>query len=391
MGDIFMTELICRIFIKNKEPSDPKTREAYGTLAGAVGILLNFLLCAIKLLGGALSGSVAIVADALNNLSDAAAQVISIISFKISSKPADREHPYGHARIEYVASLAVSFLIIFIAAELLKSSAERLFGGEKTSFEPIAVIILGVSVLAKLWLFLFNRKIANKINSNVMKATAADSISDAAATFAVLVSSLVLKFFGIDLDAYMGIAVSILIFIAGIKVLNEAKNFIIGQAPDEETIKIIKDTVLSHNEALGIHDLMVHSYGVGTTIASLHVEVDGSADIFKTHDAIDNIEKELFSEYGIQCTVHMDPIVTDDDAVNSMRIMVAKIVEEIDESWQIHDFRMVVGETHTNLIFDTVIPFECKMKSSDASQLISDRITEKLGKSYFAVITIDKG
>ena len=386
-----MTELVCRIFIKNKDVSDPKVRTAYGTLAGTVGIVLNFILCAFKILAGVISGSVAIVADALNNLSDAAAQVISIISFKISSKPADREHPYGHARIEYVASLAVSFLIIFIAIELLKTSVEKIFSPEETVFELVSAIILGVSVLAKLWLFIFNRKIADKIKSSVMKATAADSVSDAAATFAVLISTLILKFFGIDVDAYMGIAVSVLIFVAGIKVLNEAKNFIIGQAPDEETVEAIKSAVLAHEETLGIHDLMVHGYGAGTTIASLHVEVDGSADIFKTHDAIDNIEKELFSKHGIQCTIHMDPIVTDDEAVNSMRLMVSKIVEEIDGNWQIHDFRMVVGDTHTNLIFDAVIPFECKLKNSEVTDVISKKITETLGNNYFAVITIDKG
>lgn len=386
-----MTELICRIFVKSRDTSDPKAREAYGTLAGAVGIVLNFILCVFKILAGVISGSVAIVADALNNLSDAAAQVISIISFKISSKPADREHPYGHARIEYVASLAVSFLIIFIAIELLKTSFQKLFNPEETVFELISAIILGVSVLAKLWLFTFNRKIADKINSSVMKATAADSVSDAAATFAVLVSTLILKFFGLDIDAYMGIAVSVLIFIAGIKVLNEAKNFIIGQAPDAETVETIKSTVLAHEESLGIHDLMVHSYGAGTTIASLHVEVDGTADVFKTHDAIDNIEKELFFKHGIQCTIHMDPIVTDDEAVNSMRVMVSKIVEEINKSWQIHDFRMVVGDTHTNLIFDAVIPFECKLKNHEVTDLISKSITKTLGNNYFAVITIDKG
>lgn len=386
-----MTELICRIFIKNRDTANPKTREAYGTLAGAVGIVLNFILCIFKIMAGLLSGSVAIIADALNNLSDAAAQVISIISFKISSKPADREHPYGHARIEYVASLAVSFLIIFIAIELFKTSLQKVFAPEETVFELVSAIILAVSVIAKLWLFLFNRKIADKINSSVMKATAADSISDAAATFAVLVSTLILKFFGIDIDAYMGIAVSILIFIAGIKVLNEAKNFIIGQAPDAETVESIKSAVLAHEEAIGIHDLMVHSYGAGTTIASLHVEVDGNADIFKTHDAIDNIEKELFFDYGIQCTIHMDPIVTDDEAVNSMRLMVSKIVGDIDKDWQIHDFRMVVGDTHTNLIFDAVIPFECKLKNTEVSALISEKITETLGNNYFAVITIDKG
>lgn len=386
-----MTELICRLFIKDRNPENPKSREAYGTLAGAVGIALNFLLCILKVFAGIISGSVAIIADALNNLSDAAAQVISIISFKISSKPADREHPFGHARIEYVASLSVSFLIIFIAVELFKSSVQKIFSPEETVFELASAIILGVSVIAKLWLFAFNRKIAARINSNVMKATAADSISDAVATFAVLVSTVILKLFEIDVDAYVGIAVSVFIFIAGIKVLIEAKNFIIGQAPDQRTVDTIKSVVLSSSEILGIHDLIVHSYGVSTTIASLHVEVDGNANVFKTHDAIDNIEKELFYSHGIQCTIHMDPIVTDDEAVNSMRIMISKIVSEIDEKWQIHDFRMVSGDTHTNLIFDAVIPFECKLKNAEVTELISAKISQTLGENYFAVITIDKG
>jgi len=384
-----MTELLCKLFIK-KDASQENRRKSMGTMAGIVGVVMNIFLFAFKLLAGIVSGSVAIVADALNNFSDAGAQIISIISFKLSSKPADREHPFGHARIEYVASLAVSFLIILIGFELFKSSAEKIFNPGQTTFEIVSVIILAVSVLVKLWLCLFNRKIADKINSSVMKATAADSLSDAAATFAVLVSMLVLRFFKLDIDAYMGIIVSVLIFVAGIKVLNEAKNFIIGSAPDEETVNAIKETVLAHEEAIGIHDLMVHSYGASTTIASLHVEVDGSADVFKTHDAIDNIEKELFHTLGIQCTIHMDPIVTDDETVSSMRLMVSELVKEINGDWNIHDFRMVVGETHTNLIFDAVVPYECNLKPTEISAVINTKIKEKLGDNYFVVLTIDK-
>ena len=386
-----MTELICKLFIKDADLGDPHARESYGTLAGAVGIVLNFLLCAFKIAASLLSGSVAMIADALNNLSDAGGQVISIISFKLSAKPADREHPYGHARFEYIASLAVSFLIVYIGIELLTTSIKRIITPTETKFELVAVIILAVSVLAKLWLFLFNRKIGNKINSSVMKATALDSLSDAGATLAVLISTLILRFFGVDVDAYMGIAVSLLIFVAGIKVLNEAKNFIIGMAPDAETVETIKNTVLSYDEVIGIHDLMVHSYGAGTTIASLHAEVDGSADIFVTHDVIDNIEKQLNTEHGIVCTIHMDPIVTDDETVNAMRTMTAKIVKEADESWEIHDFRMVTGATHTNLIFDVVIPFECKLDNAEISALIEENIKKSLGDSYFVVLTIDKG
>lgn len=386
-----MTELICKIFIKQDNLFDSATREKYGTLAGVVGIVLNFLLFALKILASLLSGSVAMIADALNNLSDAGGQVISIVSFKLSSKPADREHPFGHARFEYIASLAVSFLIVYIGIELLTTSVKRIFEPQETRFQIASAIILAVSVLTKLWLFFFNRKIGKKINSSVMKATAIDSLSDAAATFAVLVSSIILKLFSVDVDAYMGIAVSLLIFVAGIKVLNEAKNFIIGIAPDKETVNNIKDTVLSFDGIIGIHDLLVHNYGSGITIASLHAEVDGSADIFNAHDMIDNIEKRLRSDLGIICTIHMDPIVTDDETVNSMRIMTAKLVKELDPDWAIHDFRMVVGTTHTNLIFDTVIPFECKLKDSEITEQIEKKIKKELGDSYFVVLTIDKG
>ena len=387
-----MTHALCRLFIKNHENvADPAVRRKHGTLASTVGIICNLLLFGGKLAAGILTGAVSITADAINNLSDAGSQIISFISFKLSSKPADRDHPFGHARIEYVASMAVSFLILLVGFELLKSSVTKIFNPEETKFRLISAIILAVSIVVKLWLCLFNRQIAKKIDSQVMRATAADSLSDAGATAAVLVSSLVLRFFGIDVDAYVGIAVSVFIFIAGIKVLIEAKNFIIGQAPDQRTVDTIKSVVLSSSEILGIHDLIVHSYGVSTTIASLHVEVDGNANVFKTHDAIDNIEKELFYSHGIQCTIHMDPIVTDDEAVNSMRIMISKIVSEIDEKWQIHDFRMVSGDTHTNLIFDAVIPFECKLKNAEVTELISAKISQTLGENYFAVITIDKG
>lgn len=387
-----MTDLLCKLFIKNQNNTqDPKVREAYGTLAGTVGIVLNFILCFGKFIAGYISGSVAMLADALNNLSDAGSQVISIISFKLSSKPADREHPFGHARTEYVASLAVSFLILLIGFELFKTSFEKLINPEKTEFSIISTVILGVAVLLKLWLYVFNRKMAKKINSGVMKATAADSLSDAGATLAVLISSLVLKFFDIDIDAYMGIGVSILIFIAGINVLSEAKNVIIGEAPDEELVSRLKEIAFSHNEVLGIHDLMIHSYGAGTTIASFHAEVDGDADIFLVHDAIDNIEKELYEKINVRCTVHMDPIVTNDEEVLSMRTKTDSSVKEVNKDFTIHDFRLVKGITHTNLIFDVVVPYECKTPENEIIDSIDKKIKENLGEEYCTVLTIDKG
>ena len=385
-----MTELLCKLFIKDRDrTADPNVRRKYGSLVSIVGILVNLLLCAGKFVAGILSGAVSITADAANNLSDAASQIISLVSFKLSAKPADRDHPFGHARIEYVASMAVSFLVILVGFELLKSSVEKIFNPEKTEFSILAVTILAVSILAKLWLFIFNRKVAKKINSGVMRATAADSLSDAGATTAVLISTLVLRLTGYDIDAYVGVCVAIVIIIAGIKILGEAKNLIIGEAPDEDVVNAIKNIVNEYPEALGIHDMVVHNYGAGTVIASLHIEVDGSVDVFQTHDTVDNIEKRLCSELGIRCTIHMDPIVTDDEEVTATRKSVSAAVHELDPLWNIHDFRFVRGETHTNLIFDLVIPFECRETHDE----IIDRVTQKirtLDSKYCTVITIDK-
>lgn len=385
-----MTQLLCKLFIKDGErTADPVVRRRYGTLVSIVGILVNLLLCAGKMVAGIMTGAVSITVDAVNNLSDAASQIVSLISFKLSAKPADRDHPFGHARIEYVASMAVSFLVLLVGFELLKSSIEKIFHPEPTTFSMLSVIILSVSVLLKVWLFLFNRKVAKKIDSGVMRATAADSLSDAGATAAVLVSAIILRLTGFDIDAYVGIGVALVIMIAGIKILGEAKNLIIGEAPDADIVAAIRGIVSEYPEALGIHDLVVHNYGAGTVIASLHVEVDGGADIFRAHDMVDNIEKRLCAELGIKCTIHMDPIVTDDAEVTETRDKIAAAMEELDSAWHIHDFRFVRGETHTNLIFDLVVPFECKL-SEDAIRTLAEQKIKTIDDKYFTVITIDR-
>ena len=385
-----MTQLLCKLFIKDGErTADPIVRRRYGTLVSTVGILVNLLLCAGKMAAGIMTGAVSITADAVNNLSDAASQIVALISFKLSAKPADRDHPFGHARIEYVASMAVSFLVLLVGFELLKSSIEKIFHPEPTTFSLLSVIILSVSVLLKVWLFVFNRKVAKKIDSGVMRATAADSLSDAGATAAVLVSAIILRLTGFDIDAYVGIGVALVIMIAGIKILGEAKNLIIGEAPDADIVAAIRGIVGEYPEALGIHDLVVHNYGAGTVIASLHVEVDGGADIFRAHDMVDNIEKRLCAELGIKCTIHMDPIVTDDAEVTETRDKIAAAMEELDGAWHIHDFRFVRGETHTNLIFDLVVPFECKL-SEDAIRTLAEQKIKAIDDKYFAVITIDR-
>lgn len=385
-----MTYLLSKLFIKNRENvKDPKVRRAYGTMVSIVGILANLLLAAIKLFAGMISGAISITADAVNNVSDAGSQIISLISFKISAKPADRDHPFGHARIEYVASMIVSFLILHVGLDLFTESINKIISPSKTEFSLPVFIILGVSVLGKLWLFIFNRTVAKKINSSVIKATAADSLSDAASTAAVLIAALVGYFTNIQTDAYMGIIVAVLILVAGIKILNETKNSILGSPPEQEVVDAVASLALSYPEVLGIHDMVIHNYGTGNTIASLHAEVDGSANIFDTHDVIDNLEKRLFDELGVRATVHMDPIVTDDEKVNALREVTLNTVLSIDDRLNIHDFRYVEGSTHSNLLFDVVAPFELKMSDEELKREISSRIS-RVDPTYFVVITVDR-
>ena len=385
-----MADFILRFFVKDhNNTKDPKVRQKCGSAVAIIGIVVNIFLAAFKLFAGILSGAISITADAVNNLSDAGSQVVSLITFKISAKPADREHPFGYARIEYVASMIVSFLILFVSISLFSESVQKIIEPTKTDYSILVMVILGVSVLAKLWLFFFGRSAAKKLNSGVIRASATDSLSDAGATFAVLVSAIIAKLSGFDIDGYMGIAVAIVIFIAGIKVLNETKNSILGSAPEPEVVEGIIKVALEYDEILGVHDMVVHNYGPGNTICSFHAEVDGKADVFATHDCIDNIEKRLFVEQGIRTTIHMDPIVTDDEKVSALRILVAKAVKEIDMRLTIHDFRYVEGITHSNLIFDVTVPFEIKDTNDRIKELVSDKISE-IDPNYFAVITIDR-
>ena len=388
-----MTDLIVKLFIKNyQNTSDPAVRGAYGMLASISGILVNVLLFAMKFTVGTLLGSVSIVGDAVNNLSDAGSQIISLISFRIALKPADRQHPFGHARIEYVASMIVSFLVLLIGVELLKESVTKIFNPEPPETGLAAVAVLFLSILIKLGLALFHRSIGNRIQSSVIRATATDSLSDALATTAVLITATVMLIFPdlpINLDAYMGVAVSVMILIAGIKILNETKNSILGEAPSDEIVKQIYDTVKKHPAALGVHDLTVHNYGPGHIIAALHVEVDGKVDVFETHDMIDNIERELRRNYSIEATIHMDPIVTDDKRITDLREKVLDAVHKVDPTLQIHDFRFVEGTTHTNLIFDVSVPFEIKRPDIALKHEIQTEIS-RINPSYFAVITLDR-
>lgn len=392
-GGIVLTELLCKLFINDRNNiNDPSVRRSYGTLVSTVGIIVNMLLAAGKIAVGFLFGAISLAGDGINNLSDAGSQIISLISFKMAAKPADRDHPFGHARIEYVASMIVSFFIMLVGFNLLRESLEKIFDDEQTTDGSnvwLMVGVLAVSVLLKLWLVLFNRKIAKKIDSAVMRATAADSLSDAGASTAVLVAMIIFKFTGVDIDGYMGIAVAVVIFIAGIKILNDTKNSILGSSPDPEIVEGIKRVVGEFPDALGIHDMVVHNYGPGRTIATLHIEVDGARCVFESHDMIDQIEQKLRDDLGIQSNIHMDPIVTDDDEVNELKALVLSKVKEVDDRLDIHDFRFVRGVTHSNLIFDISVPFEVKMKDKDIQKEVLCKIQEH-NRSFFTVTNVDR-
>ena len=388
-----MVELLSKLLIKNyKNTSDGNVRRAYGTLVSILGLILNVILFGAKFTVGVLTGSVAIRADAINNLSDAGSQMLSFISFRISSKPADREHPFGHGRFEYVASLIVSFLILHIGLDLLVESIQKIISPEPPTRSWVSVGVLGGSVLVKLWIAYFNTRIGKRIDSSVMRATAADSLSDVLSTGAVLVTSLIMLLFptlSINLDAYVGVGVAILILVSGLKILLEAKDSILGGAPSEEVVRRIAEVADQCEGVLGLHDLEVHNYGPGHVIASLHVEVDGSKDIFDSHDMVDNLEKKLRHECGICATIHMDPIVTNDEEVNALRGRVAAAVVALGEGMNIHDFRFVRGNTHTNLIFDVAVPFECKLSEEEVRRAVADAVS-RLDPSYFVVLTIDR-
>ena len=389
-----MIKLLTRLFVKDRENiKDPNVRRAYGTLSSVTGIVLNVLLSVFKFLAGALVGSVAIRADAVNNLSDAGSSLVSLVSFKLSAKPADRDHPFGHARIEYVASMIVSFLILHAGLDLVKSSFLKLFSPVSPVFHTVTIIILSVSILVKLWMALFNAKLGKTIGSNVLRATATDSLSDAVATSAVLAATLVTPMLPAHISPYidpvMGLIVSILIFVAGIRILNETKNSILGEAPSSETVETIERVVSEYPEAIGIHDLVVHNYGPGRTLASLHVEVDGHCDIFASHDTIDLIERRLREEYGIECSIHLDPIVVGDTLTDEWRLRVSALAASLDARIRVHDFRMVPGTTHTNLIFDMAVPFEVTQSDAWLKAEMAERIATE-APNYFSVITIDR-
>lgn len=389
-----MIDLLSKLFIKNYEtPDDPQVRKDYGTFSSIVGICVNFILALIKVVAGILSSSAAIIADALNNLSDAGSAVVTFISFKISSKPADRGHPFGHARMEYISSMIVSFLILIVGVEMILESFKTILGISEPKiieFSPVVIIILLISIALKLWLGFFYRKIGFKIKSSVIRASSTDSLFDAISTTAVLVSAVIIHYTDLYIiDAIVGIGVSIMILVAGGKILIETKDALLGEGPVEEMVESINTIVAEYPDVEGIHDLMVHNYGPAHFIASFHAEVDGKKDVYLLHDMIDNLERNIKERLGISCTIHMDPIVTDDETVIELKSFLLETMCEDGIDLPIHDFRVVVGESHTNLIFDIVIPYEYHLSENDVCTKIAKAVEAKKPNCY-CVITVDR-
>ena len=385
-----MIKLLAKIFIKNSENyTDQKVRSAYGYLCGAVGIVINVLLFGGKFLAGTLSGSVAVTADAFNNLSDAGSSAISLIGFRLASQKPDPGHPFGHGRFEYVASLIISMIIILMGFELGKDSVGKIIDPVAVEYSALTFAILGVSILAKFYMFIYNRAVGKKIDSSTLKATATDSISDTVSTFAVLVSAVLCEAFDIMIDGWVGLVVAGFIMFAGISSAKETIDSLLGTPPDEEFCKKIQDIVLSHEGMIGIHDMIVHNYGPGRVFISLHAEVPSDGNFVAIHDTIDNIEHDIMNETGCLATIHMDPVDVNDEETAKMKAKVADIIKETDPVITFHDFRMVSGPTHTNVIFDIVVPHDYKLTDNEIAKVIADKIHSH-DERYFAVIDVDK-
>ena len=383
-----MIEFLIRRFVPDwQQVQRTDVRERYGTLAAAVGILSNIFLCIIKGLIGLFSGSIAVTADAVNNLSDAGSSVITLLAFKIAGKPADEEHPYGHARMEYISGMAVSFIIILLGLELMGSSFEKILHPEEVGVSTLTYLVLIVSIAVKLWQGMFNRSLGKRISSEALQATAADSLNDVFSTGAVLLSTLVYQFTAIPIDGWVGMLVAIFITVSGVKLIMETGSPLLGQAPDPQMVQELEEKITAYDGVIGIHDLQVHNYGPGRVFATVHAEVPANRDILVSHDIIDNIEREVGHEMNLNLVIHMDPVVTDDERLNQLHAQVQQIVAGIDSNLSMHDFRAVFGPTHTNLVFDVVVPPGFSLSDSELSRRIEQQV-QTLG-SYFCVITVD--
>lgn len=384
-----MISLLSKIFIKEDGEITQQIRKAYGSLCSIVGICLNVLLFGIKYFAGSISGSIAITADAFNNLSDAGSSFITLIGFWYAGKKPDLEHPFGHGRFEYVSGLVVSIAILLMGAELAKSSIQKIIHPQEIDTGNLALVILIISIAVKIYMAFYNKKIGKRIGSAAMEATSLDSFSDTVATTVVLIAMLVMRFTGVNIDGVCGVLVAMFILYAGYNAAKETISPLLGKVPEPEFVEQIEQIVMAHEGILGTHDLIVHDYGPGRIMISLHAEVPGNGDIFVLHDKIDLIERELKKELGCEAVIHMDPIEVDNELVKDVRKRLTEQLKNIEETLTIHDFRMVTGPTHTNLIFDVVAPYNIKLTDKEIAEQVQEQV-QKLDLSYIAVINIDK-
>lgn len=385
-----MITLLANLFIRDRENiKAPEVRQAYGVLCGAVGIFLNLCLFTGKFIAGFISGSIAITADAFNNLSDAGSSIITLIGFKMAGQKPDPDHPFGHGRLEYISGLLVSVIILLMGLELLKSSAVKILRPEEPAFSQAVLIILIISILIKFYMFSYNRKLGKKLNSAAMTATGTDSLNDTLATTVVLISTLVSHFTGLSVDGWCGLAVGLFICYSGINAAKDTISPLLGQAPDKEFVQQVNNIVMAYEEVIGIHDLIVHNYGPGRVLISLHAEVPADGDILSLHDIIDTIEHELRNTLHCHAVIHMDPVLVGDEKTERLKKLVKGYLGEIDASLTMHDFRIVTGPTHTNLIFDVATPYDFPMTDPELTDLIQEKV-KKDNPNYFVIVDVDK-
>ncbi len=385
-----MTDLILRIFVRDhKNTEDPAVRDKCGRVAGAVGIVTNFLLFLMKIIVGTVFHSVSVTADAVNNLTDSGSSVVTLIGFKMASKPADEKHPFGHARIEYLSGVIVSFIVIFLGLQLGMSSIEKILTPEENALTPVALVVLVISILAKLWQCLFYRKVGRMIKSESVEATSKDSRNDVIATSVVLLGAVITMLTGVNLDGYMGAAVALFILFSGVQLTISTADPLLGQAPEGELVQTITEKMLSYPGIIGMHDLAVHNYGVGRCFASAHCEVDAKNDILVSHDLIDNIERDFSRDLGIHMVIHLDPVIVGDARTDALHRKVQSLVTALYPTVTIHDFRVIWGVTHSNIVFDAAVPFAVKDSDAVITQKLGAEI-QKLDPDYRTVVTIDR-
>lgn len=385
-----MTDLILRIFVRDhKNTEDPAVRDKCGRVAGAVGIVTNFLLFLMKIIVGTVFHSVSVTADAVNNLTDSGSSVVTLIGFKMASKPADEKHPFGHARIEYLSGVIVSFIVIFLGLQLGMSSIEKILTPEENALTPVALVVLVISILAKLWQCLFYRKVGRMIKSESVEATSKDSRNDVIATSVVLLGAVITMLTGVNLDGYMGAAVALFIVFSGVQLTISTADPLLGQAPEGELVQTITEKMLSYPGIIGMHDLAVHNYGVGRCFASAHCEVDAKNDILVSHDLIDNIERDFSRDLGIHMVIHLDPVIVGDARTDALHCKVQSLVTALYPTVTIHDFHVIWGVTHSNIVFDAAVPFSVKDSDTVITQKLEAEI-QKLDPDYRTVVTIDR-